>query len=143
MYDRGLGGPQDSRLALDLYTKAAKAGNPLAEHNLGNMYMRGEGVKQNDATAVAWFEKAAAQGQTGAEIKLAYMLAEGRGTAKDAQRAYSLISAASLAGDNRGQLLKRTLESRLSAEQLEQATKQAASQHHAPDPQLSSANFQQ
>ena len=143
LYDRGLGAPQDSKLAFQWYSKAASAGNPLAQHNLGDMYLRGEGVQQNDATALAWFEKAAAQRQTGAEIKLAYMLAEGRGTAKDSQKAYSYLLAASLAGDNRGKDLKSTLESRLSAEQLEQATKYAASLRSEPDQQLTATVFQQ
>jgi TPR repeat protein len=125
LYDRGLGMPQNPKLALKWYRKAAEGGNPLAQHNLGDLYLRGDGVEQDNALALEWFKKAAAQGQTGAEIKLGYMLAEGRGTAKDPETAYSWIQAAYRAGDNRGQDLMRSLESRLSSQQLQRAKERA------------------
>jgi hypothetical protein len=143
LYDRGLGAEVNSKLAAEWYTKAAEAGNALAQHNLGDMYLRGQGVSQNDATALEWFKKAAAQGQTGAEIKLAYMLAEGRGTAKDVESAYAWVMAASTSGDNRGQELKRTLETRLTARQLEQAKKQAVGLKGNPEQPVMASSFQQ
>ena len=42
--------------------KAAEAGNPEAQCNLGDLYAKGESVAQDNAEAVKWYRKAAAQG---------------------------------------------------------------------------------
>jgi TPR repeat protein len=126
LYDRGLGVKADAAAAVSWYEKAARVGNPLGEYNIGDMYLRGEGIGQSDSEAFHWFEKAAAQGHTGAEIKLAYMCAQGRGTNADPEHAYALITAASLAGDDRGRELATSLERVLSEEQIANARSRAA-----------------
>jgi uncharacterized protein len=126
LYDRGLGVPANAATASSWYSKAAEMGNPLAENNLADMYLRGEGVAQNDSDAFRWFEKAADQGHTGARIKLAYMYANGRGTKPDPEYAYALVTAATLAGDHRGDYLLGSLEHVLSPKQISAAKARAA-----------------
>jgi TPR repeat protein len=121
MYDNGIGVAKDPRAAARWYRKAADNGNAFAQNNLADLYLRGEGVAQNDATAFRLFQQAASQGQTGARIKLGYMYSAGRGTAKDLMIAYTWISAASIAGDERGRDLLQSIESKLSASQIAQA----------------------
>jgi TPR repeat protein len=136
MYDRGLGVAPDTQTAFNWYRKAADKGEALAKYNLGDMYLRGDGVAQDDTTAFHWFQLAAAQGQSGASIKLGYMFAEGRGTRKDAEAAYAWVAAASLAGDQRGEELLRSLESRLTREQLQRAQKRSHDLRLLTDQQL-------
>jgi TPR repeat protein len=142
MYDGGLGCAKNLGTAVAWYRKAAEAGNPLAENNLGDMYLRGEGVTQNDAAAFSWFQKAAAQGHTGARIKLGYLYSEGRGTPKDREAAYSSITAATMAGDPRGNDLLHSLEKSLRPEQIKRACQRASSLSQA-EPQLSEGMFAQ
>jgi len=118
LYDRGLGVASNAATAVSWYERAAHTGNPLGEYNLADMYLRGDGVAQNDSAAFRWFQKAAEQGHTGARIKLAYMYANGRGTTADPEYAYALITAASLAGDNRGREILPSLEHLLSPAQI-------------------------
>jgi TPR repeat protein len=126
MYDSGLGVAPDPASALSWYGKAAKSGNPLGEYNLADMYLEGKGVAQNDAEALQWFQNAAEQGHTGARIKLAFMYAQGQGVKPDLEYAYTLITAASLAGDNRGREGLSLIEKRLSPEQIRSAKARAA-----------------
>jgi TPR repeat protein len=127
MYDSGLGVAPDPASAVSWYGKAAKSGNPLGEYNLGDMYLEGKGVAQNDVEALQWFQKAAEQGHTGARIKLAYMYAQGRGVKPDLEYAYTLVTAASRAGDSRGIELLPSLEGHLSTQQIKGAKARAAS----------------
>jgi TPR repeat protein len=141
MYDQGLGCPRSPSTAALWYRKAANAGNPLGENNLADLYLRGEGVAQDDAEAFRLFQKAASQGLTGARIKLGYMYAAGRGTQRDQQTAYAWVSAASLAGDPRGNDLLHSLQKVLSPEQLVRAQEQAERLRSEHPPQLSANAF--
>jgi hypothetical protein len=127
IYDTGLGVAPNAENAVSWYGRAAKSGNPLGEFNLADMYLQGKGVAQNDAEAFQWFQKAAEQGHTGARIKLAYMYAQGRGIKPDLEYAYTLITAATLAGDTRGRELLSSIEGRLSTQQKTSAKNRAAS----------------
>jgi TPR repeat protein len=126
MYDSGLGVAPNAESAILWYGKAAESGNPLGEYNLADMYLQGKGMAQNDSQALLWFQKAAEQGQSGARIKLAYMYAQGRYVKADLEYAYTLSTAASLAGDNRGRELLSLLEGRLSTQQITRAKARAA-----------------
>jgi hypothetical protein len=126
LFDQGLGVPANAATAAFWYGKAAHAGNALGKFNLGDMYLRGEGVAQSDIEAFRWFQEAADQGHTGARIKLAYMYAQGRGTKRDLEYAYVLLTAASEAGDKRGNELLLSLEHRLSPSQLVAARMRAS-----------------
>jgi Sel1 repeat len=125
LYDRALGVTPNAATAASWYRKAAETGNSLGEYNFADMYLRGEGLVQSDSEAIRWLQKAAEQGHPGARIKLAYMYAQGRGTKVDAEYAYSLITAASMAGDDRGGDLLSSLKRLLSPEQIAAAKARA------------------
>jgi hypothetical protein len=135
LYDRGLGVEQNPVTAFTLYRKAAEKGNAMAQNNLADLYLRGVGVAQNDGAAFRWFQRAAQQGNSGASIKLGYMLSEGRGVAKDVEAAYAWIASGDLAGDNRGQILLRSLETRLTKEQIERSKARARQLSPTPETQ--------
>ncbi|MES2942460.1 MAG: tetratricopeptide repeat protein, partial [Pseudomonadota bacterium] len=108
MYERGVGTVQDDRQALYWYTRAATAGNHVAQYRLGMRYMNGHGVMADKVQARFWvsqsveqrYEKAtnllrnfptfegAEQGNKVAQYLLGQMYAEGYGgVEKDAERA--------------------------------------------------------
>ena len=60
------GGPglsQDLAAAVLWYQRAAAAGDPVAQMNLGEFYARGRGVARDRRRALAWFSLAAEQGR--------------------------------------------------------------------------------
>ena len=61
----------------------AKAGNAMAQYNLGLMYDKGEGVPQDKAEAVKWYRKAAEQGDADAQVNLGFMYGNGDGVPQD------------------------------------------------------------
>jgi TPR repeat protein len=89
------------------------------------MYLRGEGVAQNAIEAFRLFQLAADQGHTGARIMLGSMYAEGIGTKRDLEAAYMWLSAASLAGDQRGRDRLSALEASLTPSQVSEARERA------------------
>ena len=56
----------DYATALELYTKAADAGNTRAITNLGRMYEYGLGVEQSYEKAIKYYKKASEMGQPAA-----------------------------------------------------------------------------
>ena len=68
-YQRGQGVAQDTKRAVEWYTKAAAQGEAGAQFNLGIHYERGQGVAQDFKQALNWFGKAAAQGVAKAAVR--------------------------------------------------------------------------
>lgn len=62
LYQNGVFGSEQRRLAAEWYKKAAKLGHAASQNNLGVMYYYGDAVEKNTDLAMAWLEKAAAQG---------------------------------------------------------------------------------
>ena len=62
LYQNGVFGPQENKLAAEWYEKAAKLGHAASQNNLGVMYYYGDSVEKNTDLAIAWLNKAAAQG---------------------------------------------------------------------------------
>lgn len=56
----------DYATALEMYTKAADAGNTRAITNLGRMYEYGLGVEQSYEKAIKYYKKASEMGQPAA-----------------------------------------------------------------------------
>lgn len=83
MYEKGLGVPQDSKLAVTWLLKAAKQGNAVAQFNLGFMYREGRGTKKNLHKAQHWFHKAAEQGDAYAQSNLGVMYSFGQGVGRN------------------------------------------------------------
>ena len=56
----GLGGERDESAAIDLWTTAARRGEPEAAWHLGQAYQYGNGVPKSDVEAYAWYRCAVA-----------------------------------------------------------------------------------
>lgn len=63
----------DLETAARLYRRAARAGHPAAQNNLGLMYLEGRGVERSPAQARAWLSRSAEQGFEKAEKNLAVL----------------------------------------------------------------------
>lgn len=73
--------------AAQLMRKAADAGVPDAQYNLGVMYNEGRGVAPDPAQAAAWFIKAAEQGVLAANDNVGICYANGIGLPRDQAKA--------------------------------------------------------
>ena len=59
MYRKGLGVPQNDKIAVKWYKLAAEQGDANAQFNLGFMYVLGQGVIQDNVYAHIWYNLAA------------------------------------------------------------------------------------
>ena len=64
MYDKGYGVPENDKVAVKWYTKAAEQGYASAQTNLGIMYNNGHGVVTDYVRAYMWFNLGAYNGNT-------------------------------------------------------------------------------
>ncbi len=88
----------DMARAVDLYQRAANAGDLRAMVSLAQLYENGTGLPQDAARSLEWNERAADGGSPDALINLAVSLFQGTGVAPDTERAISLLRRASDAG---------------------------------------------
>lgn len=70
MYYKGDGVEKNYQKAFDLYTKAAKQGNPRAQFNLALMYLRGEGTKKDYMKGFELCREVAEKGHPDAQLFL-------------------------------------------------------------------------
>ena len=70
-YKHGFGVDKDWEKAVQLYRKAAEAGNVAAQRSLGYCYECGEGVEQDFVQAAFWYRKGAEGGDPDAQVNLA------------------------------------------------------------------------
>jgi uncharacterized protein len=142
MYDRGIGVDRNLEAAARWYRKAADAGNPMAQSNLANMYRVGDGVPKDEKMAFHLYQQAAEKGHTGAQIQLAYRLALGVDSPKNPESALAWVTAAVLAGDNRGQELLKSLQLQLTPDQVKHAKQAAMSLRASSDATSKSLKLQ-
>lgn len=97
-YFTGRGVAQDLKLSAYWYEKAAEAGDPEAQVQIGYFYETGIGVQKDPVRAVHWYQLGAASGLAIAKVNLgtAYML--GIGVAKNQQTASELFHEAARKG---------------------------------------------
>lgn len=81
----------DSEIARYWYQKAAEAGDPSAQNNLGVMLAAGLGGPKDVEKAVYWYMKGAEGGDGVAKGNLGMHLAEGRGTRRNYRAAARLL----------------------------------------------------
>lgn len=79
--------PTDPAARAAFYLARAKAGDPIAQYDIGALYARGDGLVQDFATAASWFHAAAAQGNIDAQYNLGVIYERGLGVAPDATQA--------------------------------------------------------
>jgi TPR repeat protein len=75
--------PSEPAMRAASYMAQAKAGDPVAQYDVGVLYARGDGLVQDYASAFSWFHAAAAQGDVAAQYNLGVLYAEGRGVPVD------------------------------------------------------------
>ena len=85
-------------LAFRSWTKAAEAGDRLAQFNLGTLYSRGEGVTKSIDKAVYWYRKAAEQGYPKAMYNVGEAYRTGTGVKKNPELARKWLVKAAGAG---------------------------------------------
>ena len=71
------------------YLADARAGEPIAQYNLGVLYAVGDGVARDYASAASWFRMAAEGGQPAAQFNLAVMYERGLGLPADTEAAFA------------------------------------------------------
>jgi TPR repeat protein len=69
--------------ALRYFRRAAEAGNPWAELQIGYQYENGEGVPQNNSEAVKWYTRSAQHGNARGQKDLGQMYEAGQGISED------------------------------------------------------------
>ena len=70
---------EDFVTAFDLWSGAARNGDPEAQYRLGQLYQRGQGVIANLPDAVLWYCRAAEQGHAEAQYQLSLVYQRGYG----------------------------------------------------------------
>jgi uncharacterized protein len=100
-YFTGDGVPQDAVQAARWYEMAAKAGDPVAENQIGYFNQTGIGVPVNLPRAAHWYQLAAASGLMEGEVNLAVAYLGGVGVPKDVQTARTLLEKAFHKGSGR------------------------------------------
>ncbi len=108
-YLAGHGVTQDFKLAAYWYEKAAGAGDPLAELQIGYLYEAGLGVGQDPARAAHWYQLASAGGSVRAKASLAIAFLWGTGVPQNEKMALKLLNEAVASGSQAGSLLSRKL----------------------------------
>ena len=101
----------------------AEQGNVDAQYMLGVLYDSGEGVLEDDVEAVKWYRLAAEQGHTASQYMLGFQTAIGKGTQKDFVNAYMWINLAAAKGDEDAVIAKKTLQERMTQDQIQKAQK--------------------
>lgn len=101
MYSRGRGTLVDMKRALEWGLKAAAAGSPRAENNLGYLFEHGgNGMSPDFEQAVKWYQLAGEHGVAQAEYNLALMYRDGKGVEKNLGECRRLLASATLHGFN-------------------------------------------
>lgn len=70
--------PSRDRETAAVFSRAAAAGNPVAQTYMGYFSYVGHGVPQSDVAAADWYRKAAVQGFVDAQMRLALLYAKAR-----------------------------------------------------------------
>jgi TPR repeat protein len=88
-YKRG-----DYQTALSVFMPLARAGDPIAQHNVAVMYDDGRGLPENYRLALKWYLRAADQGLADSQFMAGMHYAAGRGRPQDPAHAYCFLSLA-------------------------------------------------
>jgi len=100
-YLSGHGVRKDEKQAAYWYERAAEAGDPMAQKQIGYFYEVGIGVPADPMRAVHWYQLAVAGGLASAKTNLGVAYLWGTGVSVDAQLAAQLFREAANKGDGR------------------------------------------
>ncbi|HET6629974.1 MAG TPA: tetratricopeptide repeat protein [Woeseiaceae bacterium] len=95
----GQGVPADPAAASGWFEKAAAAGRPVAQLQLGLLYWDGNGVAEDAGRALRLFQQAAAQGLPSAQARVGWAYLTGTGVSVDFGTAHEWLAAAAHQGE--------------------------------------------
>jgi hypothetical protein len=125
---------RDYATAFKEWLPLAKAGDPVAQNNIGFMYRKGRGVPLDEKAAVKWYRRAAEQGFADAMTNLGYMYDEGRGVEQDLVESYKwFLLAAERGREGAEGHLKVLRDEFMTPEQVAEAKHRAAAWKPAPN----------
>jgi len=93
----------DHKAAAQIVTKAAEAGNAIAQLRLAVMYDQGDGVARSAKTAFEWYSRAAAQGEPESQNQLGAFYELGQGVDENWDLAAKFYQASAAQGWVKGQ----------------------------------------
>lgn len=100
LYETGTGVGKDTVTARELIERAARGGNRIAMHDLGNYYASGQGgLDPNISEALNWFEKAAERGVVDSQFNVAFLREGNQGVPVDLETALFWYHVAARQGD--------------------------------------------
>ena len=102
-YLEGRGVGKNPAEALRLLELAARAGNVVAQNNLGIFWFEGLGGKSDEFKAFSWFESAAKKDYPPSILFLGMSYLQGTGVPPDAIRGVSLLKKAANLGNTEAQ----------------------------------------
>jgi len=108
--------PQDLKLALKWFRKAANKGHPYAQYYLGKMYDIDGSEERDDEEAFKWYLKSAEQGHYKAQALIGFMYQFGAGVKQDNIQAYMWYT---LSGTN----TKHLIMGKMSSSEIEEGDK--------------------
>ncbi len=139
LYEAGIGVKVNGKTAKDLLTRAAKADNRIAMHDLGHYYATGaDGASPDLQQAVKWFSMAAERGVLDSQFNLAVLYQGGSGVPLSLEDAYIWYSIAGSQGDKVAIQRSEAVARELSEESLAKA--KARVKAFAPRPVNNAAN---
>ncbi|MCF6221334.1 MAG: peptidoglycan-binding protein [Robiginitomaculum sp.] len=139
LYEAGIGVKVNGKTAKDLLTRAAKADNRIAMHDLGHYYATGaDGASPDLQQAVKWFSMAAERGVLDSQFNLAVLYQGGSGVPLSLEDAYIWYSIAGSQGDEIAIQRSEAVARELSEESLAKA--KARVKAFAPRPVNNAAN---
>ena len=89
--------------AAQIVTKAAEAGNAVAQLRLALLYDQGDGVPRSARSAFGWYGRAAAQGEPESQNQMGLFYELGEGVAENWDLAAKLFQASAMQGWTKGQ----------------------------------------
>lgn len=100
LYEAGTGLAKDPITARELIERAARGGNRIAMHDLGNYHAYGQGgLERNMDDALDWFTKAAERGVVDSQFNVAFLREGNEGVAADIETALFWYHVAARQGD--------------------------------------------
>jgi TPR repeat protein len=91
--------------AAQILTKAAQAGNAIAQLRLAIMYDKGDGVPRDRKSAFMWYSRAAAQGEPASQMELGGFYETADGVPENWDLAAALYKASAMQGWLKGQFM--------------------------------------
>ena len=120
------------KISFAWYKKSARAGNHIAQNNLGIMYQYGYGTSRNLKNAIYWFRKAALNGNANAQNSLGLMIVNGLGIEREPIKAMTWFILAVKSKDivsDHAKLNMDKLKAQLSESELQKAQHRANKIH--------------